>query len=213
MTCCAGDGVRAARSTPPSVFIGRPVRCRRISAELGGHLHARPRRRRMDAGSRRSQLPQLYRLLDSTNKRESISQLVSLLYVLNCDVHLIVKRQSAHRSAAQASRRRKLPTNNTNTKEGKMRGLCRLSIGSSDWTARCRCKTARPNRTLIRLRQIGTGSSRLESTPNSYSTRRTNASAHGVTSEFGEPLDCVGHTRPAVRNGFRALLRFHRVLD
>jgi nucleotidyltransferase/DNA polymerase involved in DNA repair len=39
--------------------------------------------------------PQLYRLLDPTNKRKSISQLVSLLHVLDCDVQLVVKGRTA----------------------------------------------------------------------------------------------------------------------
>ncbi len=40
-------------------------------------------------------VPQLYRLLDPSNIRKSISQLVSLLHVLNCDVELIVKNRTA----------------------------------------------------------------------------------------------------------------------
>ena len=43
----------------------------------------------------KTSVPQLYRLLDPTNKRKSISQLVSLLHVLNCDVQLVVKRRNA----------------------------------------------------------------------------------------------------------------------
>ena len=34
---------------------------------------------------------QLYRLLDQTNMRKSINQLVSLLHILDCDVDLVVK--------------------------------------------------------------------------------------------------------------------------
>jgi hypothetical protein len=40
-------------------------------------------------------VPQLYRLLDPTNKRKSISQLMSRLHVLDCDVQLIVRRRTA----------------------------------------------------------------------------------------------------------------------
>jgi hypothetical protein len=40
-------------------------------------------------------VPQLYRLLDPTNARKTINQLVSLLHVLDCDVELIVKEKSA----------------------------------------------------------------------------------------------------------------------
>jgi len=35
-------------------------------------------------------VPQLYRLLDSTNRRKSMNQLVSLLQVLGCNVDLVV---------------------------------------------------------------------------------------------------------------------------
>ncbi|NOX08008.1 MAG: hypothetical protein GXP22_00720 [Gammaproteobacteria bacterium] len=40
-------------------------------------------------------VPQLYRLLDSANTRKSMSQLVALLHVLNCDVDLVVKKRVA----------------------------------------------------------------------------------------------------------------------
>ena len=43
----------------------------------------------------KTSVPQLYRLLDPTNKRKSISQLVSLLHVLDCDVQLVVRRRNA----------------------------------------------------------------------------------------------------------------------
>ena len=35
-------------------------------------------------------VPQLYRLLDPTNTRKSLTQLVSLLHILDCDVDLVV---------------------------------------------------------------------------------------------------------------------------
>jgi len=40
-------------------------------------------------------VPQLYRLLDPTNTRKTINQLVTLLHVLDCDVELIIKKTSA----------------------------------------------------------------------------------------------------------------------
>jgi hypothetical protein len=40
-------------------------------------------------------VPQLYRLLDPTNTRKSLSQLVSLLQVLDCVVDLVVKSRRA----------------------------------------------------------------------------------------------------------------------
>jgi hypothetical protein len=38
---------------------------------------------------------QLYRLLDQTNYRKSVDQLLALLQVLNCDVDLVVRKKTA----------------------------------------------------------------------------------------------------------------------
>ena len=38
---------------------------------------------------------QFYRLLDQTNYRKSVDQLLSLLHVLDCEVHLVVRAKSA----------------------------------------------------------------------------------------------------------------------
>jgi hypothetical protein len=43
----------------------------------------------------KTSVPQLYRLLDPANTRKSMSQLVALLHVLNCDVDLVVKKRVA----------------------------------------------------------------------------------------------------------------------
>ncbi len=43
----------------------------------------------------KTSVPQLYRLLDPANTRKSMSQLVALLHVLNCDVDLVVKKKDA----------------------------------------------------------------------------------------------------------------------
>ncbi len=43
----------------------------------------------------RTSVPQLYRLLDPANTRKSMSQLVALLHVLNCEVDLVVKKKAA----------------------------------------------------------------------------------------------------------------------
>ncbi|GMQ88299.1 MAG: hypothetical protein BMS9Abin08_1535 [Gammaproteobacteria bacterium] len=43
----------------------------------------------------KTSVPQLYRLLDPANTRKSMSQLVTLLHVLNCDVDLVVKKKVA----------------------------------------------------------------------------------------------------------------------
>ncbi len=43
----------------------------------------------------KTSVPQLYRLLDPVNTRKSMSQLVALLHVLDCDVDLVVKKKVA----------------------------------------------------------------------------------------------------------------------
>ena len=43
----------------------------------------------------KTSVPQIYRLLDPVNTRKSMSQLVTLLHVLNCDVDVVVKKKVA----------------------------------------------------------------------------------------------------------------------
>ncbi|MGB5438789.1 MAG: hypothetical protein WBN90_03950 [Gammaproteobacteria bacterium] len=43
----------------------------------------------------KTSVPQLYRLLDTTNTRKSMSQLIALLHVLNCEVDLVVRKKAA----------------------------------------------------------------------------------------------------------------------
>jgi len=43
----------------------------------------------------KTSVPQVYRLLDPVNKRKSMSQLITLLHVLNCEVDLVVKKKVA----------------------------------------------------------------------------------------------------------------------
>jgi hypothetical protein len=43
----------------------------------------------------RTSVPQLYRLLDPTNTKKNVSQLVSLLHVLDCDVQPVAKHKGA----------------------------------------------------------------------------------------------------------------------
>ena len=43
---------------------------------------------------------QFYRLLDQTNSRKSVDQLLSLLHVLDCDIELLVRTKAAHGKAA-----------------------------------------------------------------------------------------------------------------
>jgi len=40
-------------------------------------------------------VPQLYRLLDPANTRKSLSQLISLLHVLDCEVQFVVSSRTA----------------------------------------------------------------------------------------------------------------------
>jgi len=51
--------------------------------------------RRQIAKRLKTSVPQLYRLLDPSNSRKSMTQLVALLHILNCDVDLVVKKRSA----------------------------------------------------------------------------------------------------------------------
>lgn len=68
-------------------------------AELFTHkLTVEARRRVEQAGIGRRELarrlrtsvPQLYRLLDTTNTRKSVAQLVALLHLLDCDVEFVI---------------------------------------------------------------------------------------------------------------------------
>ena len=43
---------------------------------------------------------QLYRLLDQTNSRKSVDQMLALLQVLDCDVDFVVRPKAASRRAA-----------------------------------------------------------------------------------------------------------------
>ena len=51
--------------------------------------------RRQIAKRLNTSLPQLYRLLDTTNTRKSMNQLVTLLHVLNCNVDMVVRKKAA----------------------------------------------------------------------------------------------------------------------
>jgi DNA-binding TFAR19-related protein (PDSD5 family) len=73
-------------------------------AELLIHRLTVEARRRVDASglSRRelarrlqTSVPQLYRLLDPTNTRKSLSQLVGLLHILDCEVQFVISPRSA----------------------------------------------------------------------------------------------------------------------
>ena len=51
--------------------------------------------RRQMAKKLKTSVPQLYRLLDPANTRKSMSQLVALLHILDCDVDVVVRKKSA----------------------------------------------------------------------------------------------------------------------
>jgi len=53
--------------------------------------------RRQIAKRLQTSVPQLYRLLDPSNTRKSINQLVALLHILNCKVDLVVSRSAQQR--------------------------------------------------------------------------------------------------------------------
>lgn len=48
----------------------------------------------------RTSATQFYRLLDQSNSRKSVDQLLSLLHVLDCDIELLVRTKAAHGKAA-----------------------------------------------------------------------------------------------------------------
>jgi DNA-binding TFAR19-related protein (PDSD5 family) len=84
---------------------------RYLSDLLGHRLTIEARRRIGTVGLSRREIarrlhtsvPQLYRLLDAGNTKKSISQLVSLLHVLDCDVDMVVRGRSTKRSSLAES--------------------------------------------------------------------------------------------------------------
>jgi hypothetical protein len=67
----------------------------RLTVESRRRIEGSGLSRREIARRMHTSVPQLYRLLDPTNTRKSLSQLVSLLHILDCDVELIVKNRHA----------------------------------------------------------------------------------------------------------------------
>jgi DNA-binding TFAR19-related protein (PDSD5 family) len=66
-----------------------------LTAEALKRVDAAGLSRRELARRLKTSLPQLYRLLDPTNTKKSISQLISLLHLLDCDVELVVRERGA----------------------------------------------------------------------------------------------------------------------
>ena len=67
----------------------------KLTLEAQKRLESSELSRRQLAKRLRTSVPQLYRLLDPSNTRKSMNQLVALLHVLNCDVDVVVKRRVA----------------------------------------------------------------------------------------------------------------------
>ena len=62
----------------------------KLTAEALKRIEKSGLSRRELARRLRTSLPQLYRLLDPTNTRKSLTQQISLLHILDCEVDLIV---------------------------------------------------------------------------------------------------------------------------
>ena len=67
----------------------------KLSLEAQKHIESSELSRRQMAKRLKTSVPQLYRLLDPSNTCKSMTQLVALLHILNCDVDLVVKKRSA----------------------------------------------------------------------------------------------------------------------
>jgi len=67
----------------------------KLTVEALGRIEQSGLSRREVARRLNTSVPQLYRLLDPTNKKKTINQLVSLLHVLDCEVDLVVKEKNA----------------------------------------------------------------------------------------------------------------------
>ena len=67
----------------------------KLTVEARARMEKSGLSRREIAQRMHTSLPQLYRLLDPTNTRKSVGQLISLLHLLDCDVDLVVKTRRA----------------------------------------------------------------------------------------------------------------------
>lgn len=63
----------------------------KLSMEAKQRVEKSGMSRRQIAKRLSTSAPQLYRLLDPSNSRKSVKQLIALLYVLDCDLNLVVK--------------------------------------------------------------------------------------------------------------------------
>jgi len=63
----------------------------KLSLEAQKRIESSALSRRQVAKRLKTSVPQLYRLLDPSNSRKSMNQLVALLHVLKCEVDLVIK--------------------------------------------------------------------------------------------------------------------------
>jgi hypothetical protein len=78
----------------------RDVLLYKLTIEAQKRVAASPLSMREIIRRLRTSATQFYRLLDQTNYRKSVDQLLSLLHVLDCDVELLVKTKTASGKAA-----------------------------------------------------------------------------------------------------------------
>ena len=67
----------------------------KLTIEAQSRIETTPLSKRELARRLKTSLTQIYRLLDQTNYRKSVDQVLGLLRVLDCDVDFVVKRRSA----------------------------------------------------------------------------------------------------------------------
>ena len=67
----------------------------KLSLEAQKRIEKSSLSRRQVAKRLNTSVPQLYRLLDTTNTQKSMNQLVALLHILNCDIDLVIKKRAA----------------------------------------------------------------------------------------------------------------------
>jgi len=73
----------------------RDVLLYRLTVEARARMKTSPLSKRELARRLETSLTQLYRLLDQTNYRKSVDQVLALLRVLDCDVDFVVRKRSA----------------------------------------------------------------------------------------------------------------------
>jgi len=72
----------------------------KLTVEAQKRVHASPLSKREIIRRLHTSATQFYRLLDQTNYRKSVDQLLSLLHVLDCDVELLVRSKPTSGKAA-----------------------------------------------------------------------------------------------------------------